>query len=112
MTNQQSNCHPPCPWDATLEKLQEMQWKVVERGGTSLEQLPRVSLPSAPVVEQAPAEETQRKIGDRVFVVADNYGSECTIIAYRDSDGPMASHWQVRTASGDRFWALDYEIME
>ena len=51
-------------------------------------------------------------IGQHVFVVADNYGSECTIIAYRDADGPMASHWQVRTESGDRFWALDYEISE
>lgn len=70
---------------------------------------PRVSLPTAPGDEEV---RTQRKIGDRVFVVADNYGSECTIIAYRDSDPPMASHWQVRTKSGDRFWALDYEISE
>ena len=64
--------------------------------------------------KETPKEEAARtwKIGDRVFVVADNYGSECTIIAYRDSDESPASHWQVRTSSGDRFWAFDYEISE
>jgi hypothetical protein len=41
---------------ATLDKL---QWQAVERGLPALERIPPVSLPSAPVVERAPAEETR-----------------------------------------------------
>ena len=50
-----------------------------------------------------------RKIGDNVFVVADNYGSSATIIETRDSDGSPASHYKVQTAH-DEFWAFDYEV--
>lgn len=81
-----------------------VQWQEPHEGGVK-----PVFLPTTPGVVEV---RTQRKIGDRVFVVADNYGSECTIIAYRDSDPPLASHWQVRTKSGDRFWALDFEVSD
>lgn len=53
-----------------------------------------------------------RQIDDRVFVVADNFGSPATIIDTRESEGPMASRYKVRTDTGDEFWALDYEISE
>lgn len=53
-----------------------------------------------------------RNIGDKVFVVADNYGSPATIIEIRDDDGNTApvSHYKVRTDTGDTFWAFDFEI--
>lgn len=47
-----------------------------------------------------------RKIGDRVYVIADNYGSEAVIVAIRDSEG---SHYRVRT-DHDEFWAWDFEV--
>jgi hypothetical protein len=55
-----------------------------------------------------------RKIGDAVFVVADNYGSPATIIDTRDDDGKTApvSHYKVRTDTGDEFWAMDFEISD
>lgn len=52
------------------------------------------------------------QIGDKVFVVADNYGSPATIIEIRESDGSPASHYKVRTDTGDEFWAFDFEISE
>ncbi len=64
-----------------------------------------------PASTPAAPEPERRKIGDKVFVTADNYGSECTIVAYRDSDGALASHYKVRSAT-DEFWALDFEISE
>lgn len=53
-----------------------------------------------------------RQIGDRVFVVADNYGSMATIIDVREDTGATApvSHYKVRTDTGDEFWAFDFEI--
>ena len=51
-----------------------------------------------------------RHVGDRVFVVADNYGSPAIIIDERESDTPPISHYKVRTDSGDEFWAYDFEI--
>lgn len=53
-----------------------------------------------------------RRIGDRVVVTADNYGIAATIIAIRDSCTTPASHYKVRTDSGQEFWALDFEISE
>lgn len=53
-----------------------------------------------------------RKIGDQVFVVADNYGSPATIIEIRESNESPVSHYKVRTDTGDEFWALDFEISE
>lgn len=53
-----------------------------------------------------------RQIGDRVFVVADNYGSPATIIDTRASDGPPASRYRVRTDDGQEFWAYDYEVQD
>lgn len=53
-----------------------------------------------------------RKIGDQVFVTADNFGSEAVIIEIRESAGEPASHYKVRTDSGDEFWAFDFEISE
>lgn len=52
------------------------------------------------------------QIGDRVFVVADNYGSPAVIIEIRESvaDVAPASHYKVRTDGGDEFWAFDFEI--
>jgi hypothetical protein len=52
------------------------------------------------------------QIGDKVFVVADNYGSPATIIDTRASDGSPASHYKVRTDTGDEFWAFDFEISD
>ena len=43
-----------------------------------------------------------------VFVVADNYGSDATIIDVRDSDDAPASHYKVRTDDGQEFWAFDF----
>lgn len=59
----------------------------------------------------------QRKIGDRVFVTADNYGGMATIIEIREDAGQPASHYKVQTDSGDQmfsqeFWAFDFEISE
>lgn len=51
-----------------------------------------------------------RNIGDQVFVVADNYGSPATIIEIRESDGSPASHYKVRTDTGDEFWSYDFEL--
>lgn len=52
-----------------------------------------------------------RNIGDRVFVVADNYGSPAVIIEIRESDArSLASHYKVRTDTGDEFWAFDFEV--
>lgn len=61
------------------------------------------------------SEQKQRAIGDRVFVVADNYGSEATIIEIRESDESPPSHYKVQTNEGDQmqsqeFWAFDHEI--
>jgi hypothetical protein len=53
-----------------------------------------------------------RAIGDHVFVTADNYGSPATIIDVRESEGSPASHYKIRTDTGDEFWAFDYEISE
>lgn len=53
-----------------------------------------------------------RKVGDKVFVVADNYGSPATIIELRESDESPVSHYKVRTDTGDEFWAFDFEIHE
>jgi len=52
-----------------------------------------------------------RKLGDKVFVVADNYGSPAVVIEIRDSDGSPASHYKVRTDT-DEFWTFDYEISD
>lgn len=54
----------------------------------------------------------KRQIGDRVFVVADNFGSEATIVETRESNEQPVSHYKVRTAEGDEFWAFDFEISE
>ncbi len=56
----------------------------------------------------------ERKIGDRVFVTADNFGSEAVIIETRDDDARTApaSHYKVRDAAGNEFWAFDFEISE
>lgn len=56
-----------------------------------------------------------RKIGDRVFVTADNYGGPATIVATREDDARTApaSHYKVRRDSdGHEFWAFDFEISE
>jgi hypothetical protein len=55
-----------------------------------------------------------RQIGDQVFVTADNYGSPATIIACRESvpDTAPASHYKVRTDTGDAFWAYDFEVSD
>lgn len=50
------------------------------------------------------------KVGDRVFVTADNYGWTAVVIATRESTGLPASHYQVRTDDGQLFWAFDYEV--
>ncbi len=47
-------------------------------------------------------------IGDRVFVTADNYGSDAVIVDTRDAEG---SYYKVRT-SHDEFWAYDFEISD
>jgi hypothetical protein len=51
----------------------------------------------------------QYEIGDKVYVVADNYGSEAVIVDKRESEGSPASHYKVKTAH-DEFWAYDFEI--
>ena len=54
-----------------------------------------------------------RKIGDRVFVVADNYGGPATIVDVRESRVRPLSHYKVRRDSdGYEFWAFDFEISE
>lgn len=50
------------------------------------------------------------KIGDKVFVSADNYGSPATIVAEREHTVDPPSRYQVRTDRGDVFWAFDFEI--
>lgn len=50
------------------------------------------------------------KIGDRVFVVADNLGQPAVIIEIRDSDQLPLSHYKVRTDDGQAFWAFDFEV--
>lgn len=55
--------------------------------------------------------EPLRKVGDAVFVSADNMGSPAEIIAVRDSTGSPPSHYKVRTATdGQEFWAFDFEV--
>ncbi len=56
----------------------------------------------------------ERKIGDRVFVTADNFGGPATIVATREDDARTApaSHYKVRTDTGQEFWAFDFEISE
>lgn len=49
-----------------------------------------------------------RKVGDRVYVLADNYGSEAVIVAIRDSE---TSHYRVKT-DHDEFWAWDFEVLD
>lgn len=51
-----------------------------------------------------------RQVGDRVFVTADNFGSEATIIETRESTGSPASHYKVQTDTNEAFWAFDFEI--
>lgn len=54
-----------------------------------------------------------RKIGDRVFVTADNFGCYAVIIATRKSTARPESHYKVRRESdGREFWAFDFEISE
>ena len=54
-----------------------------------------------------------RKIGDRVYVTADNYGGPATIVATRESRVRPLSHYKVRRESdGHEFWAFDFEISE
>lgn len=53
-----------------------------------------------------------RRVGEQVFVVADNFGSKAEIIETRNSIGSPASHYKVRSESGDEFWAYDFEISE
>jgi hypothetical protein len=53
-----------------------------------------------------------RKVGDRVFVTADNMGSPAEIIEVRDSTGSPPSHYKVRTSDGQEFWAYDFEVGE
>lgn len=55
------------------------------------------------------------KLGDRVFVVADNFGCEATIIEIRESNESPPSHYKVQTNEGDQmqsdeFWAFDFEV--
>lgn len=50
------------------------------------------------------------KIGDRVFVVADNLGQPAVIIDTRPGDGSPPSHYKVRTDDGQAFWAFDFEV--
>ena len=49
---------------------------------------------------------TLRAIGDRVYVLADNFGSEAVIVDVRESEH---SHYKVRTEN-DEFWAWDFEV--
>lgn len=53
---------------------------------------------------------THPNIGRAVFVTADNYGSDATVIDNRDSTGSPSSHYKVRTDRGDEFWAFDFEV--
>jgi hypothetical protein len=56
----------------------------------------------------------ERKVGDKVFVAADNYSSSAVIIDTREDDGATApvSHYKVRTEDGQEFWAYDFEISD
>lgn len=53
-----------------------------------------------------------RKVGDKVFVTADNFGSPAVIIETRESTAKPDSHYKVRTDSGDAFWAFDFEVSD
>jgi len=53
-----------------------------------------------------------RKIGDRVYVTADNYGGPATIVDVRISTNNPPSHYKVRMDTGQEFWAFDFEISE
>jgi hypothetical protein len=54
-----------------------------------------------------------RNIGDRVFVVADNYGLAATIIEIRESTESPVSHYKVKAdEDGQEFWAYDFEIYD
>jgi hypothetical protein len=53
-----------------------------------------------------------RKVGDTVFVTADNYGSAAVIIEVRESEGSPPSHYKVRTEDGQEFWAYDFEVSD
>ena len=50
------------------------------------------------------------EVGDRVFVVADNYGQPAVIVEIRDSDQLPLSYYKVRTDDGQEFWAFNYEV--
>ena len=52
----------------------------------------------------------QYTIGDRVFVVADNFGQPAVIIDTRPGDGSPPSRYKVRTDDGQEFWAFDFEV--
>src|ERR1051325_2823710 len=54
----------------------------------------------------------ERRVGDRVFVTADNYGSPAVIVAARESGGSFASHYKVKADAGEAFWAFDFEITD
>lgn len=49
-----------------------------------------------------------RKVGDRVYVNADNFGSEAVITDVRNSPN---SHYRVKT-DHDEFWAHDFEVTD
>lgn len=54
-----------------------------------------------------------RRVGDKVFVTADNLGSPAEIIEVRDSTGSPPSHYKVRTKTdGQEFWAFDFDVGE
>lgn len=53
-----------------------------------------------------------RQIGDQVFVTVDNFGRPAEIIETRESEGSPASHYKVRTDTGDEFWAFDFEVSD
>lgn len=55
---------------------------------------------------------SERQIGDKVFVTADNYGSPAVIIDTRESTESPPSHYKVRTDTGDEFWAFDFEVSD
>lgn len=52
-----------------------------------------------------------RQVNDKVFVVADNFGSEGVIVEVREEGGEPPSHYKVKTAH-DEFWAFDFEISD
>ena len=57
--------------------------------------------------------ELKYKVGDRVTVNSENYGSDATIIDTREDGGHSApvSHYKVRMDNdGQGFWAFDFEV--